>query len=52
MAKVRGSFVQIFVRIVPEMMHDIPNAGGVSVFRLEENMYRAFHNVLRDYKHL
>jgi hypothetical protein len=52
MAKVIRSFVKIFVRILPKIMRDISNAGGVSFFRLEENMYRAFHNVLRDCKHL
>jgi hypothetical protein len=38
-AKIRGLFVQIFVHSVPKMMRAVSKTGGVSVFRLEENMY-------------
>jgi hypothetical protein len=39
MAKIRGSFVQIFVHSVPKIMRTVSKTGGVSVFRLEENVF-------------
>jgi len=39
MAKISGSFVQIFVRCVPKIMRAVSKTVGVSVCRLEENMY-------------
>jgi hypothetical protein len=38
-AEIRGSFVQILAHSVPKMIRAVSKTGGVSVFRLEENVY-------------
>jgi len=39
MVKIRGSLMQIFVHCVPKLMRAVSKAGGVSVCRLEKNIY-------------